>query len=165
MLAVSPTARRIVLLAYEHMNVLDLCGPLQAFATATRSAPSGTPPRYETIVASADGGMVTTGSGLALGSVPVESLDTCEIDTLVVPGGCKGETYSAPRKLIDWVARRAPDVRRLWSVCTGAFLLAEAGQLDGKTVATHWDWVARLRTSHPDIAVDADKIFVRDGSL
>ena len=159
------TSRRVVLLAYEHMNVLDLCGPLQAFATATRNTPAGNPPRYETIVASADGGLVTTGSGLAIATVAVATLDNCTIDTLVVPGGCKGETYSAPRKLIDWVARRAPDARRLCSVCTGAFLLAEAGQLEGKTVATHWDWVSRLRSSHPDIEVDADKIFVRDGSL
>lgn len=160
----SATDRRVVLLAYEHMNVLDLCGPLQAFATANRNSPPGTP-RYETIVASVDGGLVTTGSGLAIATVPVETLGTCTIDTLVVPGGCKGDTYSAPRKLIEWVARRAPDVRRLCSVCTGAFLLAEAGQLEGKTVATHWDWVGRLRTRHPDIEVDADRIFVRDGSL
>jgi transcriptional regulator GlxA family with amidase domain len=155
--AAAIAGRRVVLLAYEHMNVLDLCGPLQAFTTARRNSPPGTPPRYETIVASADGGLVTTGSGLAIATVPVETLDTCAIDTLVVPGGCKGETYSAPRKLIEWVARRAPDVRRLCSVCTGAFLLAEAGQLEGKTVATHWDWVTRLRTLHPDIAVDATR--------
>ena len=147
------------------MNVLDLCGPLQAFSTATRNSPHGAPLRYETIVASAEGGLVTTSSGLAVATVPIETLDTCPIDTLVVPGGCKGETYSAPRRLIEWVARRAPEVRRLCSVCTGAFLLAEAGQLKGKTVATHWDWVARLRSLHPDIEVDADRIFVRDGSL
>src|SRR6478672_7448158 len=85
-LAAATTSRRVVLLAYEHMNVLDLCGPLQAFSTATRNSPPGAPPRYETIVASADGGLVTTGSGLAIATVPVETLETCAIDTLVVPG-------------------------------------------------------------------------------
>ncbi|WP_460831778.1 GlxA family transcriptional regulator [Lysobacter humi (ex Lee et al. 2017)] len=156
---------RVVLLAYEHMNVLDLCGPLQALATASRHCGVNSPGRYDTVVASADGGLVMTSSGLAIDTIAVASLDDEVIDTLIAPGGCKGETYSAPQKLIDWVARRAPSVRRLCSVCTGAFLLAKAGQLDGKTVATHWEWAPRLRDSHPDIAVDADKIFVRDGSL
>lgn len=156
---------RVVLLAYEHMNVLDLCGPLQALATAARHCDAAGPLRYDTIVASADGGLVMTSSGLAIATVAVASLDGLAIDTLIAPGGCKGETYSAPQKLIDWVAQRAPAVRRLCSVCTGAFLLAKAGQLDGRKVATHWEWATRLRESHPEIDVDADSIFVRDGAL
>jgi transcriptional regulator GlxA family with amidase domain len=156
---------RVVLLAYENMNVLDLCGPLQALATASRYAPADGPARYETTVASAEGGLVTTSSGLAIATTAVSALDACEIDTLIAPGGCKGETYSAPAALIEWVARRAPTVRRLCSVCTGAFLLAEAGQLAGRKVATHWEWASRLRDSHRGVEVDADKIFVRDGSL
>ncbi|TZF90896.1 helix-turn-helix domain-containing protein [Lysobacter lacus] len=160
-----PPPHCIVLLAYEHMNVLDLCGPLQAFATATRHGDADAPPRYATVVASADGGKVMTGAGLAIDTVSVETLHDVAIDTLIAPGGCKGESYSAPRKLIEWVASRAPTVRRLCSVCTGAFLLAEAGQLDGRKVATHWEWALRLRDRHPDIEVDADSIFVRDGSV
>jgi transcriptional regulator GlxA family with amidase domain len=156
---------RVVLLAYEHMNVLDLCGPLQALATASRYAPADGPARYETVVASADGGLVETSAGLAIATTAVRALDALDIDTLIVPGGCKGETYSAPQALIDWVAKRAPSVRRLCSVCTGAFLLAEAGQLEGRTVATHWEWAARLRDSHRSVDVDADRIFVRDGRL
>ena len=156
---------RVVLLAYEHMNVLDLCGPLQAFATATRQGDPDAPARYDTVVASADGGLVMTSSGLAIDTVAVDLLGHAAIDTLIAPGGCKGETYSAPQKLIDWVAQRAASVRRLCSVCTGAFLLAKAGQLDGRKVATHWDWAPRLRESHPDVDVDADRIFIRDGSL
>jgi transcriptional regulator GlxA family with amidase domain len=156
---------RVVLLAYEHMNVLDLCGPLQALATATRHCEGDAPQRYETIVASAHGGQVMTSAGLGIETVAVDTLAGLPIDTLIAPGGCKGETYSAPQKLIDWVAQRAPTVRRLCSVCTGAFLLAQAGQLDGKKVATHWEWAPRLRDSHPAIDVDADKIFIRDGAL
>jgi transcriptional regulator GlxA family with amidase domain len=156
---------RVVLLAYEHMNVLDLCGPLQALATATRHCEADAPRRYDTIVASADGGLVMTSSGLAIETIAVDMLDDVPIDTLIAPGGCEGEIYSAPQKLIDWVAKRAPTVRRLCSVCTGAFLLAKAGQLHGKKVATHWEWAPRLRDSYPDIEVDADKIFVRDGAL
>jgi len=156
---------RVVLLAYEDMNVLDLCGPLQALATATRYCDASAPARYTMVVASAHGGLVMTSSGLAIETVAVDTLDNVVIDTLIAPGGCKGETYTAPQKLIDWVAQRAPLVRRLCSVCTGAFLLAQAGQLEGKKVATHWEWAPRLRESHPGIDVDADKIFVRDGSL
>jgi len=66
---------------------------------------------------------------------------------------------------VKWIKQRAPTVRRLCSVCTGAFLLAAAGQLDGRRVATHWDWVARLRTLHPKIHVDADKLFIHDGPI
>lgn len=156
---------RVVLLAYEHMNVLDLCGPLQALATATRYGVPAGPARYETTVVSADGGLVMTSAGLAIATTAVDALDDYEIDTLIAPGGCKGETYSAPAKLIAWVAKRAPTVRRLCSVCTGAFLLAEAGQLDGRKVATHWEWASRLRDSHRGVEVDADRIFVRDGAL
>jgi transcriptional regulator GlxA family with amidase domain len=156
---------RVVLLAYENMNVLDLCGPLQALATASRHCGADEPGRYETMVVSAHGGLVMTSSGLAIDTHSVTALAGVAIDTLIAPGGCKGETYSAPQELIDWVAQRAATVRRLCSVCTGAFLLAEAGQLDGKKVATHWEWAPRLRNSHPEVEVDADKIFVRDGAL
>lgn len=157
---------RVVLLAYEHMNVLDLCGPLQALATATRyCGDGGGQARYDTVVASADGGLVMTSSGLPIMTVGLDTLDDLAIDTLIAPGGCKGETYSAPSKLVEWVARRASTVRRLCSVCTGAFLLAQAGQLQGRTVATHWEWAPRLRASHPGVEVDADSIFVRDGAL
>lgn len=156
---------RVVLVAYDGMNVLDLCGPLQALATATRHGGADAPHRYDTIVASAEGGLVMTSAGLAIDTVAVDSLAGCPIDTLIAPGGTNSEVYSAPQKLIDWVALRAPAVRRLCSVCTGAFLLAQAGQLEGKKVATHWEWVTRLRENHPGIDVDADRIFVRDGSL
>jgi transcriptional regulator GlxA family with amidase domain len=156
---------RVVLVAYDGMNVLDLCGPLQALATATRYGGADGPLRYDTIVASAEGGLVMTSAGLAIDTVGVESLAGRQIDTLIAPGGTNSEVYSAPQKLIDWVALRAPSVRRLCSVCTGAFLLAQAGQLEGKKVATHWEWASRLRENHPGIDVDADRIFVRDGSL
>lgn len=155
---------RVVLVAYDGMNVLDLCGPLQALATATRHGGADVPQRYQTIVASAEGGLVMTSAGLAIETIALASLADCSIDTLIAPGGTQGDVYSAPQALVDWVALRAPSVRRLCSVCTGAFLLAQAGQLEGKKVATHWEWAQRLRNDHPGIDVDADRIFVRDGS-
>ncbi len=156
---------RVVLLAYDDMNLLDLCGPLQALATASKRHTGKGPALYETIVASADGGMVTTGAGLPLMTVSIASLDGLVIDTLIAPGGCKGQQYYAPPALVNWIVRQAPQVRRLCSVCTGAFLLAAAGQLDGKRATTHWEWVDRLRRQYPRINIDADKIFIRDDSV
>lgn len=156
---------RVVLLAYDDMNLLDLCGPMQALSTASKRHSGSGDPLYEIIVASASGGLITTSAGLPVMTVPIASLDGTPIDTLVAPGGCKGEQFHSPPALVNWIVRQAPLVRRLCSVCTGAFLLAAAGQLQGKRAATHWEWVERLQAQNPGIDIDADKIFVKDGSV
>lgn len=156
---------RVVLLAYDQMNLLDLSGPLQTLSTANRSLGSATAALYETIVASVDGGLIHTSAGLSVITVSLASLDHLKIDTVIAAGGCKGETYFAPPALAQWIADRAPNLRRLCSVCTGAFLLAAAGVLDGRTISTHWDWVDRLRKQYPTIRIDSDKIYIRDGSI
>ena len=155
--------RRIVLLTYDGMNLLDLAGPLQAFATAGRKTDGiGF---YETLVASVEGGLVATSSGLAVNTVSLASLKGVAIDTLMAAGGCRGQEYHAPPQLVQWIRKRAPSVRRLCSVCTGAFLLAAAGLLDGRRAATHWDWVGRLQSRHPKIQVEANRLFVQDGPV
>lgn len=160
------TPRRVVFLAYDDMNLLDLTGPLQAFATANRiSAGAGGAPLYDTVVASARGGGVTSSAGLTVDTRSVGTLDGVAIDTLISAGGCSGEEFTACPELETWIARRAATVRRLCSVCTGAFLLAAAGQLHGRRVATHWAWADRLQRLHPDILVDADALFIQDGSI
>lgn len=153
---------RVVLLAYDDMNLLDLSGPLQTLATANRMAGKLC---YETIVASARGGSIVTGAGLPVTTVALDSLDGVAIDTLIACGGCKGEVYWAEPALAAWIAQRAGDVRRLCSVCTGAFLLAAAGQLHGRRVATHWQWAERLQQLHPSLQVDADPLFIQDGAV
>jgi transcriptional regulator GlxA family with amidase domain len=158
--------RLVVFLAYDDMNLLDLAGPLQAFATANRiSQGRGGPAIYETIVASARGGSVISSAGLSVDTRPVTSLDGMKIDTVISAGGCKGEEFIACPQLVEWIAERAATVRRLCSVCTGTFLLAAAGQLKGRRVATHWAWAARLQQMHPDVDVDADALFIQDGAL
>lgn len=156
---------RVVLLAYEQMNLLDLSGPLQALATAGRSSRAGGPALYDTSVLSVDGGLIVTSCGLPIMTESLASLDGVSIDTIIVPGGCAGDIYSAPAALASWIAVRQPTVRRVASVCTGAFLLASAGLLEGKRAATHWDWAQRLRDQHPGVEVDADRIFVQDGNV
>jgi transcriptional regulator GlxA family with amidase domain len=156
---------RVVLLAYEGMNLIDLSGPLQALATASRlnrDAESGT---YETIVASAAGGPVVTGPGLPVITVALAALDGLAIDTLIVPGGTREDTFVPEAALVDWIVLAAPEVRRVCSVCTGAFLLAAAGLLGGRRVTTHWDWAAELQTRYPALLVDPDPIFIKDGRL
>lgn len=155
----------VVLLAYDGMNLLDLAGPLQALTTANRSGAGREPPRYETIIASEHGGPVITGSGLPVVTVSIAELADRAIDTLIAPGGCPGEDYHVVPALRDFVKARGHTVRRLCSVCTGAFLLAAAGMLDGRRVATHWAWLDKLRGRHPALDVDPDKIFIRDGNL
>lgn len=166
----APVAKRahplcVVLLAYDGMNLLDLAGPLQALTTANRAAGADQPLRYETIVASENGGPVLTSAGLPVVTEAVSSLLAKDIDTLIVPGGCWGEDYDVSPILRDFIDARAKTVRRLCSVCTGAFLLAAAGQLEGKKVATHWAWLDKLKRQHPALDVDPDSIFVRDGNL
>lgn len=156
---------RVVLLAYDGMNLLDLAGPLQALTTANRDAAPGAPARYETMVASGEGGAIVTSAGLPVGTIATATLRDVSIDTLIVPGGCVGEDFAVPPALRDFIADRAGSVRRLCSVCTGAFLLAAAGQLEGRRVATHWAWLERLKARHPGLDVDADSIFIRDGNL
>jgi len=154
---------RVVLLAYDGMNLLDLAGPLQALTTANHSVPASA--RYETIVASSLGGPVITSAGLPVVTVPLSSLDDLFIDTLIAAGGCWGDEYEVDALLRNFITARAGTVRRLCSVCTGAFLLAAAGQLDGRRVATHWAWLDKLKRRHPQLDVDADSIFIRDGAL
>lgn len=160
------TPRRIVFLTYDDMNLLDLAGPLQAFATANRiSEGAGGPALYDTVVASFKGGSVASSAGLPVQTVAVAALEGARIDTIVTAGGCRGEQFTTCPDLVDWIARHAAQVRRLCSVCTGAFILAAAGQLDGRRVATHWAWAERLQKLYPQIDVDADALFIQDGAL
>lgn len=158
-------ALRVVVLAHEDMNLLDLTGPVQTLFTASRRHAASGQALYEVVVASESGGLITTSAGLQVMTVALAALDSLAIDTIIAPGGCKGDEYYTPPALIAWIRRRAPGVRRLCSVCTGAFLLAAAGQLDGRRVATHWEWAERLQHAYPAIEVDPDRIFIRDGAV
>lgn len=160
------TPRRVVFLAYDDMNLLDLTGPLQTFSTANRiSLGAGGSALYDTVVASARGGGVMSSAGLSVDTRCVATLDGVEIDTLISAGGCNGEVFTVCPQLVSWIARRAGTVRRLCSVCTGAFVLAAAGQLKGRRVATHWVWAERLQLLHPETNVDADALFIQDGAV
>ncbi|MFM0729090.1 helix-turn-helix domain-containing protein [Paraburkholderia sediminicola] len=120
------------------------------------------PIAYRTTVASIDGGVLQTFPGLPVVTERLDSLDDQPIDTLIVPGVPIDEHCTLQPELVAWIRRRAPQARRVCSVCTGAFYLAAAGLLDGRRVTTHWREAPHLASRFPDVRVDADPIFIRD---
>ncbi|MFF2303676.1 GlxA family transcriptional regulator [Streptomyces sp. NPDC058128] len=157
------TQRPVLVVLFDGVQSLDVTGPYEVFAGAGRA--SGDPDAYAIRTASLDGGPVRTHSGLRL--LPDTTLAEAVADgapyTLVVPGG-EGTRAPDPA-LIDWLRLHAPAAGRLVSVCTGALLLAEAGLLDGHRATTHWVACDHMARCYPEVEVDPDPIFVRDGRL
>src|SRR4051812_36451762 len=157
-------ARRIVAVVYPNVQVLDVTGPLEVFAMADRLAGAGPGATYRIEVVSAAGGLTPTTSGIALDTIAIRECRGA-IDTLVVAGGMGTADAIANRELVDWIRRAAGRSRRVTSVCSGAFLLAAAGLLDGRRATTHWSACDLLARHYPAIDVDPDPIFVRDGNV
>ncbi len=119
---------------------------------------------YALRVVSQGGQGVTASAGVALASGPLTPIEEL-LDTLLVAGGEGAEAAADNHVLVDWVRERATQARRVASVCTGAFLLAAAGLLDGRRAATHWMYCAELAQRFPAVRVEPDPIFVRDGAV
>lgn len=159
-------ARVIELLAYPAVQMLDVTGPLQVFATANELATeAGHAPPYTLLVVAKPGvaGVITSaGVGLATAALP---LPDAAVDTLLVAGGPGVAAAVADPALVDWLRQRVPRARRVASVCTGAYLLAASGVLDGRRAATHWSFCDDLARRFPAVRVERDPIFVRDGPI
>ena len=157
---------RVAIAAYDGVSLLDLSGPLEALRMAsTHPNHVGTKLRYDCHVVSVRGGTVLTADEVGLVTQSIRTLDRTSIDTLIVPGACNVDDVFRDRELIKWLRRRAGRCRRVCSVCIGTFLLAEAGLLRGRRATTHWMHCALLATRHPEITVEADAIYVRDGAI
>lgn len=163
--------RLVVILAFEDMQLLDVTGPLQTFASAnemvcgTRGAPSHGAP-YRIVLVSRRGGPIRSSSGLPLVTQPIaHAVESKRIDTLILPGGAGVHAAAADTKTVAWIRRQVETSRRIASVCTGAFLLAEAGVLKGRRVTTHWKFCTRLQQEYPDIQVDPDPIYLRNDRI
>ncbi|MDN7965432.1 GlxA family transcriptional regulator [Burkholderia multivorans] len=157
--------RPILILAFPRAQLLDVSGPLQVFASVNELAlERGRPAPYVPRIVAADAGPVETSSGVA---VVADSLRSAArgIDTLIVAGGKGVHAASRDARLVRWVRRQADRARRVASVCTGAFLLAEAGLLDGRRAVTHWTRCDELAARYPNVRVEADPIFIREGAL
>ncbi len=153
--------RAVELLAFPQVQILDVTGPLQVFATANDTAGGDVPP-YAVRVVSQAGGAVASSSGVGLLADPLPPHGSA-LDTLIVAGGPGVELAAADAALVDWVRARALRARRYASVCTGAVLLATSGVLDGRRAATHWSLCAELARRFPSVQVEPDPIFVHDG--
>ena len=159
--------RTVLIVLFDGVQSLDVTGPLEVFAGANRwrsQGRAGRPhdadgPVYQVRTASLGGRPVRTSSGLRL----VPDGDLARSDVLIVPGG-EGARHGRP-ELVAWLATHGRHAQRLVSVCTGAFLLAEAGLLDERRVTTHWAYCAALAARFPRVSVDPDPIFVRDGNV
>src|SRR4029453_18471835 len=161
-----PSALRVAFVAYEGVSLLDLSGPLEALRVAsTHPNHLGASLVYACSVHSIHGGPIMTADAVRIVTEPARALDGQAIDTLIVPGACNIDDVRRDRELIDWLSCHAPDCRRVCSVCIGTFLLAEAGLLNGRRVVTHWMHCRRLSSSYPDITVEPDAIYVRDGEI
>lgn len=150
--------RILCVLIFPDFQILDVAGPIAAFEIADRYTPGS----YEIRVVAAQGGLVASSSRAAMAA---ETMDDRPIDTLLISGGDGTREALQSQALIDWIARASGRARRTTSVCTGAFLLAEAGLLDGRRATTHWQRCADLARRYPRVRMEPDRIFVRDGDL
>jgi transcriptional regulator GlxA family with amidase domain len=151
--------RRIVALALPRTQALDLAGPVDVFASATERVAGA----YAVEVVTPGGGHVRCSSGLRIAAEPLPS--PAPMDTLLVLGGEDMPTTARDLRLRAWVLASAAQARRTVSICTGAFVLAAAGLLDGRRATTHWTRCDDLARMHPDVEVEPDRIFIRDGAV
>lgn len=153
------------MLVYPAVQMLDVIGPLQVFASANDLvAETGAKPPYALRIVAQGGQSIIASAGLGLVAAPLPTAETA-VDTLIIAGGQGVPAAAADHQLADWVRERAKQARRVASVCTGAFLLAAAGLLDGRRAATHWSFCSELAERFPAVRVEADPIFVRDGPV
>lgn len=155
--------KTIHVLAFANVQLLDVTGPLQVFASANDIAGhKGLQPPYAPSVIAADGGAVLSSAGLA---VLAEPLPKQASDTVIVAGGWGVYAAAEDQALVTWLRSHAMGCRRVASVCTGAFLLAASGWLDGRRVVTHWTRCEQLARQHPQLRVEPDPIFINDGPV
>lgn len=149
--------RKVVISGPPPVQVLDVTGPLEVF--------SNVPDYHVEIAASDDSDQLQTNRGLKLGGAVPRNSISGSIDTLIIAGGPGAESGAYDEEYVRWISETAGRSRRVASICTGAFLLAAAGILDGKRAVTHWNFCDRLAKEFPQVHVFADPIFLRDGSV
>ncbi len=150
--------RQIGFLIFDDFQILDLTGPLAAFEIASRFAPGA----YETRTLARGGGEVASSSGLRVVAAP---LGDPAFDTLIIAGGNGTRQAAACEQTLAFVRAAAGTARRIASVCSGTYVLAAAGLLDGRRATTHWRRAADLARRYTKVRVEPDRIFVRDGSV
>ncbi|TNE65162.1 MAG: GlxA family transcriptional regulator [Alphaproteobacteria bacterium] len=154
--------RTIILVGYARAQILDITGPAQVFQSANEALGRD---EYRVVLACVDGHKVETTSGLHLAATPLPYVVPQGADTVLVSGGHGVGRVVKDMGALDWFRRAAKGAKRIGSVCTGTFVLAAAGLLDGRRVATHWDAVADLGRRYPKLQVDGEALYVNDGPV
>ena len=156
------STRKVLVLAYNGAQVLDITGPHEVFSNILK--PDGTQ-AYELALASMDGHSIRTTSGLTIQSTPYQDIDWQDLDTLIIAGGDKVKRACKNSEFIQWVQNVATKVRRICSVCSGSFVLAQAGLLDGKRATCHWEASERLQRAFPEVQVDGNALYIQQGNI
>jgi transcriptional regulator GlxA family with amidase domain len=157
------SARRVAIIAFPGVTLLDISGPAQVFAELQEiELPSAS---YSLSYLSTAGGLVPTDVGMMIDTAPIASVRSNQIDTLIIPGGPGIWKLRQDTALMNWIVETQPKARRVASVCLGAFVLAWTGALDGKRAATHWRYCPRLADAFPSVRVEPNAIFVKDGRV
>jgi transcriptional regulator GlxA family with amidase domain len=162
----SPSDKRVVeVLAFPSVKLLDVTGPVQVFATANSlMKQAGQTEPYVIRIVAESGQHVEASGGVELAVHPLPS-PRGPLDTLMIAGGEGVGVAAANSQLLDWLRKRSNHARRTASVCTGAFLLAGSGLLDGRRAVTHWAFCDELARRFPLVHVESDPIFIQDGSV
>lgn len=151
---------------FNNVEVLDFAGPFEVFTTASRVSlrrSPNLPAPFKVFTVAKTAQTVQARAGLK--AVPDFSLKSCpNIDLLIVPGGVVDEEI-ADEEVVAWVRETASRAQTVASVCTGAFLLAKAGLLHGKSATTHWEDIADLRAQFPSVLVQEDVRWVDEGQV
>jgi transcriptional regulator GlxA family with amidase domain len=159
--------RQVAIVAFPGVQSLDVTGPLEVFVAAgtllKHTGRDGRP--YEVRVLSRDGQPLSTSSGLQIVPHGSFSDSPAQLDTLIVAGGFGSREASRDPATVEWIVESSKRARRTASVCTGAFLLARAGLLDGRRATTHWFAASELARAYPAVRVDPEPIFLRDGDV
>lgn len=159
-------AKRIAIIVYPGVTLLDATGPAQVFSSANdilRRAGREMP--YQLLLASPLGGDIETDTGIVLKTAPLQAASEQPIDTMIISGGVGVFDLLQEERFLDWVVARHAECRRVATTCMGAFVTAKAGLLRGQRVATHWRYTDELQRQHPEIDVEKDPLFVRSGKM
>ncbi len=156
--------RRIVILAFDQVNLLDISGPAQVFTEANHAS-AAMHNQYEVIVASQNGGLIDTSSGIGITSVSLIEAAAQPVHTLLIAGGAGIQGAIKQSTIMDWIKQITATANRTGSVCTGAFMLAASGRLNGCRAVTHWQYTDELQTNFPQVRVETDPIYIQQDNI
>ena len=156
---------RIGIVGFDQVDALDLVGPAEAFASALAHDANGSPrSAYEVVILGLTNSHFVAESGIVF--QPRTTLRAApRLDTIIIPGGAGLRRADTNRAVARWIEDRAGKTRRIVSICTGIYALAASGLLDGRRVTTHWRFAADVTRRFPNLRVEPNALFIRDGNF